>query len=123
VRGRGVSFEPGQQRMAKQPVMIVYITASSRDEAMKLATALVEERLAACANIAEGMTSLFWWQGHIQREKEISLILKTRADLLDAMKARVRELHSYTVPCVVAWPIADGNEDFLDWVREQTRAP
>jgi periplasmic divalent cation tolerance protein len=109
--------------MAKQPVMIVYVTAPNRDEALTLAAALVEERLAACANITEGMTSLFWWQGQVQRENEVSLILKTRADLLEALKRRVGELHSYTVPCVVAWPIADGNEDFLDWVRNETRAP
>jgi periplasmic divalent cation tolerance protein len=109
--------------MAKQSVMIVYITAPNRDEALTVAAALVEERLAACANMIEGMTSLFWWQGQVQRENEVSLILKTRADLLDAVKARVGELHSYAVPCVVAWPIADGNEDFLEWVREQTRAP
>jgi periplasmic divalent cation tolerance protein len=109
--------------MAKQPVMMVYITAPNRDEAMTLATALVEERLAACANITEGMTSLFWWQGQVQRETEVCLVLKTRADLLDAVKARAAELHSYTLPCVVAWPIADGNEDFLDWVRKETRVP
>ncbi len=109
--------------MTKPAVMMVYITAPNRDEALTLATVLVEERLAACANVAEGMTSLFWWQGKVQRENEVSVILKTRADLLAALKRRVGELHSYTVPCVVAWPIADGTETFLDWVRDQTHAP
>lgn len=109
--------------MTKPAVMMVYITAPNREEALTLATVLVEERLAACANVADGMTSLFWWQGKVQRENEVSLILKTRADLLEAVKRRVGELHSYTVPCVVAWPIAEGNEDFLDWVRHETRAP
>lgn len=108
--------------MAKQSVMMVYVTAPNRDEALSLATALVEERLAACANIMEGVTSLFWWQGKVQRENEVSLILKTRTELLEAVKRRVAELHSYTVPCVVAWPIADGNEAFLAWVCDQTRA-
>ncbi len=104
-----------------QAVMMVYVTAPNRDEALKLAAALVEERLAACANVLDGVTSFYWWQGKVQREPEVSLILKTRADLLDALKRRVGELHSYTVPCVVAWPIAAGNEMFLDWVRSETQ--
>lgn len=103
-------------------VMMAYMTAPNREEALKLATVLVEERLAACANVSEGMTSLYWWQGQVQREAEVSLIVKTRADLIDALKRRVRELHSYKVPCVVAWPIVAGNEDFLDWVRAETRS-
>lgn len=108
--------------MVEQPaVMMAYVTAPNRDEALKLATILVEERLAACANVIERVTSLYWWQGQVQREAEVSLIVKTRADLIDALKSRVCELHSYTVPCVVAWPIAAGNEAFLNWVRAETR--
>lgn len=108
--------------MTDQPaVMMAYVTAPNRDEALKLAATLVEERLAACANVIDGVTSLYWWQGAVQHEPEASLILKTRADLVEALKRRVCELHSYTVPCVVAWPIAAGNETFLDWVRSETR--
>lgn len=105
----------------QQAVMMVYVTAPNRDEALKLAMLLVEERLAACANVLEGMTSVYWWQGKVQQEPEVSLILKTRVDLVEALKRRIGELHSYTVPCVVAWPIATGNETFLDWVRGETR--
>jgi periplasmic divalent cation tolerance protein len=108
--------------MAKSSVMIVYVTAPSRDAALALAQALVEERLAACANVIEGMTALYWWEGRVQREGGVSLILKTRADLVEPLTARVRALHSDTVPCVVAWPVAAGNEAFLDWVRAETRA-
>ena len=108
--------------MADQPVvMMAYVTAANREEALKLATVLVEERLAACANIIEGVTSLYWWQGEVQREAEVSLIVKTRAELIEALKRRVCEIHSYTVPCVVAWPITAGNEAYLDWVRGETR--
>lgn len=107
--------------MAQQTVMMAYITAPNRDEALKLATALVEERLAACANIHDGMTSLYWWQGQMQQEQEVCLIVKTRADLIEALERRVCELHSSTVPCVVAWPITDGHEPFLAWVRDETR--
>jgi periplasmic divalent cation tolerance protein len=104
----------------QQTVMIAYITAPNREEALKLATVLVEERLAACANIGGDITSVYWWQGEVQRESEVGLLVKTRADLIEPLKRRVRELHSYTVPCVVAWPIAAGNEAFLDWVRVET---
>jgi periplasmic divalent cation tolerance protein len=108
--------------MDQQPVMMVYITAPNRDEALKLATILVQERLAACANIHDGLTSLYWWQGQMEQAPEASLIVKTRADLIEALQGRVRELHSYSVPCIVAWPVTAGYEPFLDWVRNETRA-
>lgn len=107
--------------MVQPTIMMAYITASNREEALKLATILVQERLAACANLYDGMTSLYWWQGEMQQAQETSLIVKTRADLIDALKRRVCELHSYSVPCIVAWPITEGYEPFLDWVREETR--
>ena len=107
--------------MATEPVMLAYITAPTRDEALKIARTLVQERLAACANVLDGMTSIYWWQGQVQQEGEVSLIVKTRADLLEALTARVREIHSDTIPCVVAWTVAGGNQPFLDWIREETR--
>ena len=107
--------------MAEQhAVMIAYITAPNREEALKLATVLVEERLAACANVGADITSIYWWQGQVQQESEVGLIVKTRADLIERLTSRVCELHGYTVPCVVAWPIAAGNEAFLDWVHAET---
>ena len=106
--------------MAPQPVMMAYITAADRDEALRIATVLVEERLAACANILDGMTSVYRWQGEIQQGREVSLIVKTRADLIEPLKRRVCDIHSYAVPCIVAWPIAEGHEPFLDWVRHET---
>lgn len=109
--------------MAIEPVMLAYITAPTRDEALKIARILVQERLAACANVFDGMTSVYWWQGQMQEEREVSLIVKTRADLIEPLTARVREIHNYTVPCVVSWPIAGGNEPFLNWIREETRIP
>lgn len=107
--------------MTMEPVMLAYITAPSREEALKLARILVEERLAACANVFEGITSFYWWEGKVQQEGEVSLLVKTRADRLEALMARVREIHSYTVPCVVSWPIVAGNGPFLDWIREETK--
>lgn len=99
---------------------MLYITAGSRDEAKKIGRALVEARLAACANVIDGMESVYWWQGKLTEDREAVLIVKTRADLVAAVTARVKALHSYTVPCVVALPILDGNPDYLDWIGQET---
>lgn len=109
--------QPGS---APSPVM-VYVTAASRAEAVKIGRALVEERLAACANIFDEVTSLYWWEGAVREDAEATLILKTRAEHVEALTARVRELHSYSVPCVVTWPIAAGNPAYLDWLTAETR--
>lgn len=98
----------------------VYMTASSREEAKKIGRTLVEERLAACANVIDGMESVYWWQGKLTEDREAVLIAKTRADLVPALTERVRALHGYTVPCVVALPILDGNPDYLAWLGEET---
>jgi periplasmic divalent cation tolerance protein len=98
----------------------VYMTASSRDEARKIGRALVEERLAACANVIDGMESVYWWQGKLTEDREAVLIAKTRADLLPALTERVKALHSYSVPCVVALPVLTGNPDYLGWLGAET---
>jgi len=100
---------------------MVYITAANEAEAAKLARGLVEARLAACANILGPIRSFYWWDGKVQEEGEIALVAKTRAELVDALTTKVKELHSYSVPCIVALPIAAGNADFLDWIGQETR--
>jgi periplasmic divalent cation tolerance protein len=99
---------------------LVYMTASSTEEAARLAEALVGENLAACVNVIDGMTSWYRWEGAVQNEREVVVLAKTRAALVDALTARVKALHSYSVPCVVALPIAGGNPDFLRWIGEET---
>lgn len=99
---------------------LVYITASSREEALMLARRLVEERLAACANVLGEITSVYWWEGRLQEDGEVAVIAKTRADLVPAVIARVKELHSYSCPCVVALPITEGNPAFLEWIDGET---
>lgn len=98
----------------------VYITASDAAEAAKIGRALVEERLAACANVLDGMTSIYRWQGEVCEDPEAVLIAKTVQGRIAALTDRVKALHSYDCPCVVALPVADGNADFLDWIAEQT---
>ena len=98
----------------------VYMTAETPEEARKLGKALVEHRLAACVNIIEGMTSIFWWEGRVQDGAETVLIAKTTEALVPALIEKVKSLHSYACPCVVALPIVDGNPEFLDWIRSET---
>lgn len=108
--------------MSAADVMMAYVTASSRAEAVMIGRALVEERLAACANVFDGMTSIYRWDGKLHDEDEAVLVLKTTAARLEALTARIKELHSYELPCVAAWPIREGNAPYLDWVRGETAA-
>ena len=99
---------------------LLYITVGNIDEARRIARALVEERIAACANVIANMESVYWWQGKLAEDREVVLIAKTRAALVERAIGRVRELHSYSVPCVVALPILAGNKAFLDWIDAET---
>ena len=99
---------------------LVYITAADLDEAKRLANTLVGERLAACANILPGMLSYYWWDGAVQNEQEVVLIAKTRASRLAALIARVRALHSYSCPCVLALPITEGDPSYLAWIAAES---
>src|SRR5512143_405011 len=98
--------------------IIVLITASSDGEAEKIGYALVDEHLAACVNIVPGIRSLFFWEGRTQDGRELLLICKSRQPLLERIVARVKSLHSYTVPEVIALPVAGGSEEYLRWLRE-----
>lgn len=99
---------------------LVYMTAATAEEARRIGAALVAERLAACANVIDGMCSVYRWEGKVQNDAEAVLIAKTREDLLDALTERVKALHSYAIPCVVGLPIVGGNADFLDWIGAET---
>jgi len=98
----------------------VYIVAADAAEAERIAEALVHDRLAACVNILGNIRSVYRWQGAVERADEIALIAKTRVDLFDALAARVRTLHSYDTPAIVAWPIVAGDAAYLDWIRAET---
>ena len=100
---------------------IVYITASDKVEALKIGRTLVEERLAACANVIDNMTSVYWWEGTIADSAEVVLIAKTKQELVESVISRVKELHSYSCPCIVSWPLSAGNPDYLRWIEEETK--
>ena len=96
---------------------LVYATTPDRKEAEKIAEAVVTERLAACANILDGVTSIFHWEGKLCRENEALLVLKTTEENTAVLTARIQELHSYECPCIVILPIEGGNPAFLEWLH------
>jgi periplasmic divalent cation tolerance protein len=101
-------------------VMFVYATAGDRAEALRIGRAVVEERLAACANVLDGMRSVYWWQGNIEESAEAVLILKTTGDRLKPLIAKLKALHSYDCPCIEALEVVDGHPGFLQWVVQET---
>lgn len=96
---------------------IIYITAGDMAEARMIGRKLVEERLAACANIFP-ITSIFRWKGSIDETNEFAIIVKTRSDKVKEIEKRVKEIHSYEVPCVVSFKIEEGLIDYLNWIDE-----
>lgn len=99
---------------------VIYVTAPSKEEALKLARGLVQDRLVACANIIDGATSVYWWDGGVQEGPEALMVAKTRTENVEAVIARVKAEHSYSCPCVVALPIEAGNPAYLDWIQAET---
>ena len=100
--------------------IVCYITAPNEAEALKIARALVENRLAACANIVKNVRSIYAWKGAIQDDAEILMIVKTQKALFHKLTEKVKEIHSYDVPEIIALPILEGSEDYLQWLREST---
>lgn len=99
---------------------MLYITAANKDEARKIGDGLLAESLAACVNIIDGMESMYWWEGEIQKANEAVLIAKTTEANVEKATALVKQLHSYDCPCVVAIPITGGNPEFLKWIDDNT---
>lgn len=100
-------------------VMVVLTTAPDAVVAEQIGRSLVEESLAACANIVEGVTSIYRWKGAVTRERELQIVLKTTADRVEALRRRLVELHPYEVPEVIAVRIEVGHEPYLEWVRAE----
>ena len=100
--------------------VIAYVTTESVEQAERIGHTLVGERLAACANILPGMRSIYRWKGAVETAGETVLIAKTREALAQALINRVRELHTYEVPCIVILPITGGLPDFLRWIDDET---
>lgn len=99
---------------------LVYVTAPNREEALRIGRAIVAESLAACANVLDGMTSVFRWNGELQQESEAVLLLKTRSELASLVVQKVQELHPYDVPAILVIPIDGGSNLFLSWIGQET---
>jgi len=101
--------------------VVIFVTAANKKEAEKIAAALIKKKLAACVNIIENVHSLFRWQGKVDSAKEALLIVKTRKTLMNKLIKKVKSLHSYEVPEIIALPIVSGNEKYLKWIDDSTR--
>lgn len=100
----------------RPPVSVLLVTAPSSDIAERIATTVVEERLAACGNIVAGVTSIYRWQGELQREGEVLIVFKTATARRDELAARIRELHPYDVPEILSFEAAAGLDSYVEWV-------
>lgn len=94
------------------------MTCSSQDEAMSIGSQLVEEKLAACANVMSPMISIYQWQGVLEKNTEAVLVLKTTKARLDACQSRIESMHSYEIPCVIAIKVDGVNKKFAAWVDQ-----
>jgi periplasmic divalent cation tolerance protein len=99
----------------------VQTTTDSRSEAMELSRAAVEARLAACAQVAGPVASVYWWDGDLEQAEEWLVLLKLPADRYDELAAFLNERHSYDEPEIIALPIVTGSAAYLNWMREETR--
>jgi periplasmic divalent cation tolerance protein len=103
--------------------IVVLMTAGSQEEAERIANTLVADMLAACVNVVPGVTSIYRWEGKVQRDQEWLLVAKSRHDVLDLLVRRVQGLHSYDVPEVIALPLVGGSEAYLGWIDREVHGP
>ena len=101
-------------------VLVVLVTAPSAEKAAELGRVLVSERVAACANVLPGIRSIYWWEGKVQDEPEVLLLLKTARTRFDALRDRVLALHPYQLPEVIALPVEAGSTKYLEWITRET---
>ena len=100
---------------------IILVTCKSKKEAGRIASSLLSKRLIACANAMPGIDSRFWWNGKIDRAREISLILKTKRVNFKKIEKEIKRLHSYEVPEIIAIPIIMGSAGYLGWIRKSIK--
>jgi periplasmic divalent cation tolerance protein len=101
--------------------VVALSTVGTAEDAERLARALVERRLAACVNVVPGLVSVYRWQGAVEREEERLLLIKTRAERVDALRRALVELHPYELPELVVLDVRDGHPPYLAWVDESVR--
>jgi len=102
--------------------IVVFITTTDKEEAVKIVRCLLKEKLIACANIFGPVSSLFWWEGKIDEASEFLVFMKSRENLFEKLTRRVKELHSYQVPEIIALPIEKGLPSYLDWLSNSLQS-
>ena len=107
--------------MKNQEAVVVFVTASSQEEANNIAQLLLDSRKAACINIVPKVDSFFWWQDKLNSAQESLLIIKTKASVLPEVSNLVKSVHSYEVPEIIAMPIIGGNKDYLKWIGNEIK--
>jgi periplasmic divalent cation tolerance protein len=100
----------------------IYMTAGNMEEAVKVGNALLKEKLAACINIIDNMKSMYVWKGEIQNENEVVVIAKTTEEKIPALIEKVKTVHSYECPCIIAFPVENGYLPFMKWVEQEVNS-
>ena len=101
--------------------IVVLVTARDKKEALRIAQALLKERLAACVNIVDRVSSFFWWDKKIDSAEEVLLVIKAEERSFKQIENLVKSLHSYEVPEIIAFPVAYGSKEYLSWISESTK--
>ncbi len=104
------------QAQAAADAVVVLVTAPSAEKAAQMARTVVEERLAACVNVVPGLRSIYRWEGQVQDEPEVLMVVKTRAEAFERLRARIASLHPYSCPEVIALPVVAGHGPYLEWL-------
>ncbi len=99
---------------------LMYVTVKNEEEAKEISTTLVEEKLVACVNMFP-IKSIYRWQGKVEHSDEFGMIMKTKDELVEDVIKKVKELHSYEVPCVISFDVGKGNPSFIQWVNDLTK--
>ncbi len=99
----------------------IYITCKNEEEAIAIGKSLVQNRLAACANIIPSIKSIYQWEGSLVEDAETVLLLKSKESLVDQIIEHTKKIHSYQVPCILSYKIEKGNKEYLDWILESTK--
>jgi periplasmic divalent cation tolerance protein len=108
--------------MSMERAVLVYTTYPSIVEAERAGRTLVERRLCACVNVLPGMVSLYWWQDRIERGDEVVMIIKTRANLAEAVREAVKQMHSYSTPAILTLPVETVDPDYHAWIMAETES-
>ncbi len=102
--------------------LLVISTVSSETEGKNIAQKIVEERLAACVTVTSAVQSFYWWEERIANDQEFILFIKTKTSLFPKLEQRIKTLHSYQVPEIIALPIHTGSRDYLNWITQNTQS-